>query len=86
MDLKDGYWQVELDTESLLLHTFNTPFGRYRFTRVPFGLKSTSEVFQKKNKAVFEGINGVYIVLDDIIVAASTIEEHDKILTAEVLD
>lgn len=56
LDLKDGYWQVKLDEESSLLCTFNTPFGHYRFTRMPFGLKSVSEVFQKKNEAVFEGI------------------------------
>ena len=85
LDLKDGYWQVELDTESSLLCTFNTPFGRYRFTRMPFGLKSAAEVFQKKNEAVFEGIVGVHIVADDIIIAASTVEEHDKILK-QVLD
>ena len=85
LDLKDGYWQVELDTESSLLCTFNTPFGRYRFTRMPFGLKSAAEVFQKKNEAVFEGIVGVHIVTDDIIIAASTVEEHDKILK-QVLD
>ena len=45
LDLKDGYWQVELDEESSMLCTFATPFGRYRFTRTPFGLKSASEVF-----------------------------------------
>ena len=48
LDLKDGYWQVKLDEDSSLLCTFNTPFGRYRFTRMPFGIKSASEVFQKK--------------------------------------
>ena len=57
LDLKDGYWQVELDTESSLLCTFNIPFGRYRFTRMPFGLKSASKIIQKKNEAVFEGIS-----------------------------
>ena len=45
LDLKDGYWQVELDEQSSLLYTFNTPFGRYHFTRMPFGLKSASEIF-----------------------------------------
>jgi len=85
LDLKDRYWQVELDTESSFLCTFNSPFGRYCFTRMPFGLKSASKIFQKKNEAVFAGIDGVHIVTDDIIIAASTIEEHDKILT-QVLD
>ena len=85
LDLKDGYWQVELDAQSSFLCTFNTPFGRHHFTRMPFGLKSAAEVFQKKNEAVFEGISGVYIVADDIIIAAPRIEEHDKILK-QVLD
>ena len=86
VDLKDRYWQVELDEASSYLCTFNTPFGRYRFTRMPFGLKSASEVFQKKkkkkNETVFEGIEGIHIVAnnDDIIIAASSVEEHDHIL------
>ena len=80
LDLKDGYWQIELDTESSLLCTFATPFGRYRFTRMPFGISSASEVFQKKNEAVFEGIPGIHIVADDIIIASSTVQEHDHIL------
>ena len=46
LDLRDGYWQIQLDEESSLLCTFNTPFSRYRFTRMPFGIKSASEVFQ----------------------------------------
>ena len=81
LDLKDGYWQVILDESSSLLCTFNTPFGRYRFTRMPFGIKSASEVFQKKNEEAFSGIPGIQIVADDMIIAAKTIEDHDKILT-----
>ena len=80
LDLKDGYWQVELDEQSSLLCTFNTPFGRYRFTRMPFGLKSASEIFQKKNEAAFEGIDGIHIVADEIIIAANNLEEHNAIL------
>ena len=47
---------------------------------MPFGISSASEVFQKKNKATFEGISGIHIVADDIIIAASTVQEHDSIL------
>ena len=86
LDLKDRYWQVELGESSSYLCTFATPFGRYHFTRIPFGLNSVSEVFQKQNETAFEGIEDIHIVADDIIIAAtSTIEEHDKILT-EVLE
>ena len=48
LDLKDGYWRIQLDEESSRLCTFSSPFGRYRFTRMPFGIRSASEVFQKK--------------------------------------
>ena len=50
VDEKDGFWQVPLDDESSYLCTFSTPYGRYRFKRIPFGIKSASEVFQKKNE------------------------------------
>ena len=43
LDAVSGFWQVELDEESSKLCTFNTPFGRYRFTRLPFGIKSAPE-------------------------------------------
>ena len=85
LDLKNGYWQVELDAQSSFLCTFNTPFGRYHFTRMLFGLKSAAEVFQQTNEAVFEGISGVYAVGDNIIIAAPMVEEHNKILK-QVLD
>ena len=37
LDAISGFWQMPLDTECSYLTTFNTPFGRYRFTVVPFG-------------------------------------------------
>ncbi|CAB3997530.1 RNA-directed DNA polymerase from transposon BS, partial [Paramuricea clavata] len=38
VDCSNGYWQVELDEESSLLTTFNTPFGRFKWQRMPFGI------------------------------------------------
>ena len=80
VDEKDGFWQVNLDEESSYLCTFNTPFGRYRFKRMPFGISSAPEVFQKKNEALFGDIDGVEIIFDDIIVAAESEVEHDTIM------
>ena len=68
-----------METVHCYVHTFNTPFGRYRLTKMPFGIKSASKVFQK-NKEAFAGIPGIHIVADDIIIAAVNIEEHDQIL------
>ena len=80
IDMKDGFWNIELDEESSKLCTFNTPFGRYSFTRLPFGIKSAPEVFQKRMSDVFGNIPGVFVVFDDIITAACDNSEHDEIL------
>lgn len=48
LDTRSGYWNVILDKESKFLTTFNTPFGRYCFKRLPFGLVSTLDIFQRK--------------------------------------
>ncbi|XP_048759591.2 uncharacterized protein K02A2.6-like [Ostrea edulis] len=69
LDEKDGYHQVELDTESSYLCTFQTPFGRYRYTRLPFGISRASEVFQRKNMQTFGDIQGVHMIADDMIIA-----------------
>ena len=54
-DASNGFWQVELDKESSFLTTFNTPFGRYRWKRMPFGIKSAPEIWQRKMREHIEG-------------------------------
>ena len=48
LDAKSGYWQLKLKDSSSYLTTFNTPFGRYRFTRLPFGINCAQDEFQRK--------------------------------------
>ena len=78
LDATSGYWQIKLDEESSLLTTFNTLFGRYRFTRMPFGIHSAQEVFQKAMDMAFEGINGCKSIIDDMLVWGSSKEVHDQ--------
>ena len=47
MDAAAGFHQIRLDRESSKLTTFNTPFGRYRYFRLPMGICSAPEVFHK---------------------------------------
>ena len=76
-DLKSGYLHCELDHASSLLTTFATPFGRYRWLRLPFGLKVSSEIFQKRLHHALEGLEGVRCIADDVIIWGRTDEEHD---------
>ena len=46
-DAKNGFWQVKLDQKSSFLTTFWTPFGRYRWLRMPFGISPASEEYQR---------------------------------------
>ena len=50
IELKDGFWHVKLTADSSHLCTFYTPWGRRRFTRMPFGILSASEIMQKRNE------------------------------------
>ena len=59
LDASSGFWQIELDQESSKLCTFNTPYGRYRFKRLPFGICSAQDVFQDVMSEIFSGIEGV---------------------------
>lgn len=80
LDLKDGFWHATLDEdeESSTLCTFTTPFGLYKFLKMPFGIKSAPETFQFPNEQAFEG-TGAVIYFDDALVAGKD-EEHDGIL------
>ena len=49
-DAGNGFWHIELDDGSSFLTTFNTPFGRFRWLRLPFGLASAPEEFQDVRK------------------------------------
>ena len=85
LDATSGYWQLKLDEESSKLCTFNTPFGRYRFLRVPFGIVSASEIFQRVMSQMVEDIEGSEAIMDDIVVWGKDQAEHDMRLK-QVMD
>ena len=85
LDATAGFHQIQLDKPSSMLTTFNTPFGRYRYLRLPMGICSAPEVFHKTVHQFLENIEGVRVYMDDIIVWGKTEEEHDGRLK-ETLD
>ena len=68
MDVKDGFWHIELDRKSQELTTFNTPWGRYMWKRLPFGICSAPEVFQRRMTEMVEGLKGVEVIADDFLI------------------
>ena len=77
-----------LDEESSHLTTFNTPFGRYRWKRMPFGIRSVPEIFQRKMNELIEGLKGVEVIADDFVVVGygtsseAAVKDHDRNLVA----
>ena len=55
LDAKSSFWQIPLDERSSYLTTFGTPFGRFRFLRMPFRINSASEVFQRTMEQLWKG-------------------------------
>ena len=82
LDANSGFWQVKLDNASSLLTTFITPYGRYCFNRLPFGITSAPEYFQKQMAATLAGAEGTVCLMDNILIYGKDEEEHQKHLEA----
>ena len=67
-DIKDAFQTTELTLESSLLTTRYTPWGRYRWTPLPFGISSAPKQFHRRLYDVLGGMKGVVNIADDIIV------------------
>ena len=83
-DIKDAFQTIELTLESSLLTTMHTPWGRYRCTRLPFGIGSAPEEFQRRLHDVLRGMDGIVNIADDIIVVGrgesleDATKDHDR--------
>ena len=84
LDVKNAYWHVVLDDESSKLTTFSTPFGRYRWLRMPFGCNVSSEIFQTRLQQSLDGLDGVYCVADDIMITGNGSTEEEAKLDHDV--
>ncbi|XP_062713858.1 uncharacterized protein K02A2.6-like [Aedes albopictus] len=78
LDIREAFLQVELDPESRDVTTFITSLGLFRFKRLPFGLVTAPEAFQRTMDEILTGCEGTHWYLDDVIIEGSTEEEHDR--------
>ena len=82
-DCRKGYWHQELNESSSFLTTFNTEFGHYRYTVMPFGATVAGDVFQHKLDQCFGHIPNMIVIADDMMVVGKmqNHRDHDQALT-----
>ena len=77
LDLSKGYYQIGIDEDSKDKTAFVTPFGKFRFNRMPFGLRNAPAIFQRTMEEVLRGcyeFASPYI--DDILVFSENGGDH----------
>ena len=76
LDLRAGYHHIGLTTDSIPKTAFTSPFGKYEYVKVPFGLAQAPAYFQELMTGVLKDLPFAMTYLDDIIIYSSTPEEH----------
>ena len=82
LDASQGFHHLQLDEASSKLCTVATPFGRYSFKRMPYGVSCAPEIFHSKVQQMFESHQGTRVYMDDLIIWGETKNEHDQRLRA----
>ena len=77
LDACSGYWQFPVDDKSSKFLTFNTPWGQYRSTRLPFGISSVPEIYQREMDKLFEGVPAE-IIVDDVLIHGKDQTDADQ--------
>lgn len=82
LDLSNAYLQLPLDPESKQYVTVNTLKGLFQFNRLPFGVASAPAIFQRYMDTLLQGLRGVSVYLDDILIAGKSIDDNLENLEA----
>ena len=76
INLRSGYYHIALGKDSRAKTAFVTPFGKYEFLQVPFGLAQAPAYFQHLMNQVLDNCSFAMTYLDDIIIFSKTEEQH----------
>lgn len=83
LDLKDGFFHIQMHEDSIKYTSFVTPLGQYEYTKMPFGLKGAPLKFQRYVTQIFKNqidVGEILVYLDDFLIATETIEHHFHVL------
>ncbi|UYV64144.1 K02A2.6-like [Cordylochernes scorpioides] len=78
LDVKSAYWHIPVAKEYRDLLVMTTPFGKFRYNRLPFGLKISAQIFVEKMTNIFRDSFQNITYVDDLLIYADTIQEHNK--------
>ncbi|UYV81648.1 K02A2.6-like [Cordylochernes scorpioides] len=78
LDVRSAYWHIPVAKECRDLLVMTTPFGKFRYNRLPFGLKISAQIFVEKMTNIFRDSFQNITYVDDLLIYADTIQEHNK--------
>ena len=86
LDLNMGYYNIRLDPYAASLCTLVLPWGKYKYKRLPMGIKNSPDIFQEKINNLMEGLEDfIRAYLDDILIITKGSYEDHLAKVSEVL-
>ena len=86
LDMSEAYQQVELDEESQKYTVVNNHKKLFKYLCLPFGISSAPVIVQRVMETLLQGIPGVVVYLDNVLITGKTEEEHLKSLESILIE